>query len=125
MGKLHPAAVVGGGAPMPDFGAHLRVKRSISESQGRNRTLPTIAADIVGRLRAMTSATRNAVMFTIVAHEDTGATELDQRASAVWDRKFADSSCAGRVRVPRPISSEPHPTMRRHVLHTYEGVMWE
>ncbi|NKR92252.1 hypothetical protein GS483_08960 [Rhodococcus hoagii] len=73
----------------------------------------------------MINTTRHAVMFTIAAHENTGTTELDQQASVVWDREFADSGCADRVRVPRPVSSEPQPTMRRHVVHTYEGVMWE
>lgn len=73
----------------------------------------------------MIDGSRHAVMFTVVAHEDTGATELDRQASQVWDRKFADSACTGRVRVPRPISSKPHPTMSRHVIHTYEGVMWD
>lgn len=65
------------------------------------------------------------VSFTIAAHEDTHVTELDDRAGEVWDREFADSGCAGRVRVPRLVSSEPHPTLPRHVVHTYEGVMWE
>ncbi|MDH6678458.1 hypothetical protein M2284_002661 [Rhodococcus sp. LBL1] len=73
----------------------------------------------------MIDRSRHAVMFEIVAHEDTPATELDQQASEVWDGKFTGSGCAGRVRIPRTISSEPHPTMRRHVVHTYEGVMWE
>ncbi|MDH6283118.1 hypothetical protein [Prescottella agglutinans] len=73
----------------------------------------------------MITRSRHAVMFEIVAHEDTGATELDQRASEAWDRKFIASGCAGRVRVPRAVSSEPHPTMHRHVVHTYEGVMWD
>ena len=73
----------------------------------------------------MINATRHAVTFTIAAHEDTRTTEIDQQASEVWDRTFASSNWSGRVRVPRPVASEPHPTMRRHVLHTYEGVMWK
>lgn len=77
------------------------------------------------RLPAMINTGRHAVMFTIVAHEDTSVAELDERAGEVWDRRFADSNCSGRVAVSRVISSEPHPTMPRHVTHTYEGVMWD
>ncbi|MGO4204822.1 hypothetical protein AB4Z09_24390 [Rhodococcus sp. TAF43] len=73
----------------------------------------------------MINKTRHAVTFTIVAHEDAHAAELDEHASGTWDRMFADSDRAGRVGVPRIVSSKPHPTMTRHIIHTYEGVMWD
>ncbi|GAA4475304.1 hypothetical protein GCM10023094_12500 [Rhodococcus olei] len=65
------------------------------------------------------------VTFTIEAHEDTPATELDLRAENEWDRLFAASDHAGRVRIPRPVSSHPHPSSERVVVHTYEAVMWD
>ncbi|EME22628.1 hypothetical protein [Rhodococcus triatomae] len=73
----------------------------------------------------MISKGRYSVTFVIEAQEDTPAAEIDRRAESEWDARFAATLHTGRVRIPRPISSRPHPTATRTVLHTYEGVMWD
>lgn len=73
----------------------------------------------------MISTGRHAVTFVIEVHEDTAAAELDRRAEAEWDRLFAASEHTGRVRVPRLVSSRPHPHRARVVVHTFDGVMWD
>ncbi|GAA4470866.1 hypothetical protein GCM10023094_00500 [Rhodococcus olei] len=67
----------------------------------------------------------HSVTFVIEARDDTPAAEIDRLAEAEWDRRFATSGHAGRVRIPRPIAAIPHPNTERVVLHTYEGVMWD
>ncbi|UZF45726.1 hypothetical protein [Rhodococcus rhodochrous] len=68
---------------------------------------------------------RHVLMFSLTAHEDACATEVDARALDEWDRRFAASSCTGRVQLPRPVATEPDPSRLRHIVHHYEGVMWE
>ncbi|WP_255029207.1 hypothetical protein [Rhodococcus sp. GA1] len=68
---------------------------------------------------------RYAVMFSITAHEDTPACEVDQQALEHWERTFAVSNCTGRVRIPRPVAALPDPQRPRHIEHRYEGVMWD
>jgi hypothetical protein len=68
---------------------------------------------------------RYSVVFSITAHEDTPAGEVDQQALDHWERTFAASNCTGRVRVPRPIATLPDPQRARHLEHRYEGVMWD
>lgn len=73
----------------------------------------------------MSGQDRRTVTITVVAHEDTSTAELDRRASETWDRIYESSTHKARTKFPRWISGVPHSDMSRHLVHTYEGTMWD
>lgn len=117
-GSAHPIPGQGGMSddPIGNFDRASQVGIAAPRGGARGH----IAYDVV-----MATNGRHVVMFSITAHEDTCATEVDERALDEWDRRFTASSCTGRVQLPRPVAAEPDPSRLRHIVHHYEGVMWE